>query len=117
MATAVESVELFGSEGAAAENKLLKKRRMQAEENISSVAAVPLCRDDKGSGKKRDWMQTGIHLSLNTNSNTVGAHALHEQRHIEVGKKHGNEKVWVYSFKCIMASQSHDKNNSEMCLQ
>lgn len=38
------------------------------EENPSCLTTVSLCWDDKGSGKK-DWMQTGVHLSLHTNSN------------------------------------------------
>lgn len=45
--------ELRGSEGAAAENKALKKQ-MQWEENPSCLAAVSLCWDDKGIGKN-DW--------------------------------------------------------------
>lgn len=63
------SGELLGSEGAAAENKALKKQ-MQREENPSCLAAVSLCWDDKGSGKK-DWIPTGVHLSPHTKTENV----------------------------------------------
>lgn len=62
----VESGGLLGSGGAAAGNKTLKKQ-MQQGENPSSLTAAPLCRDDQGSGKI-DWMETGVRLSLHTNS-------------------------------------------------